>query len=56
MAHIINLPPTLWWLKGFWLYAIKPLWWLWLLALAFVLLQIGLDRFFKWLKKKISKK
>jgi hypothetical protein len=55
MAHIIELPPISEWIKTFWL-IIKSLWWLWLLVLALGLVPVGLDYFFKWLKRKISKK
>jgi len=56
MAHFIELPPISEWIKDFWLYVIKPLWWFWLLALALGLLPVGLDYFFKWLERKMSKK
>ena len=47
---------TLEFIKGIWTYVIKPFWWLWLFALGVGLLPRGLDYFFRWLKKKMSKK
>jgi hypothetical protein len=56
MGHIIELPPALEFFQGIWVYVIKPLWWLWLLALALGLFPKGLDYFFRHLKKRMSKK
>jgi len=56
MAYIVELPSISEWIKGFWLYVIKPLWWLWFLALGIGLLPVGLNYFFRWLKKRMSKK
>ncbi len=56
MAHIIELPSISDWIKVFWMYVIKPLWWLWLLALGIGLLPIGLNYLFGQLKKNMFKK
>jgi len=43
-------------IKGIWDYAIKPLWWVWLLALAIGLLPTAIDFLFRKLKKKLKNK
>jgi len=50
MGHLIDIS-FLGTIKGIWIYAIKPLWWLWILALAVGLLKPSIDYLFKRLER-----
>ena len=43
-------------ITGMWDYVIKPLWWVWLLALAIGLLPTAIDFLFRKLKEKLKNK
>ncbi len=49
---MFELPPISEFIRVFWLYIIKPFWWLWAICLGIILIKLGFTYLLKWIEER----